>query len=177
MSKKREQLLEQSERLFDKHGFHTVGLKQIIKQSSVALMTLYNHFDSKEDLILEVLKRRETRYLNSLNDALDKKTNAELAQALAKAHMDWIRSYDSNGCMFLRAKEEFSLEQSENSEIVGFAEAHKNHLLTFFQEKGLDIREAIRLVLLFEGATALAEVFEVETVAQELAYSVEKLFS
>lgn len=177
MSKKREQLLDQSERLFDKHGFHTVGLKQIISEADVALMTLYNHFDSKEDLILEVLKRRELRYLNALDFSLDKKNPLDLALALTEAHMDWIRAYDSNGCMFLRAKEEYSLKATDNSEIASFAEEHKNHLLDFFQEKGLSKRESFRLVLLFEGATALAEVFKVETVAEEVAYSVHKLYS
>ncbi|KYG26086.1 TetR/AcrR family transcriptional regulator [Alkalihalobacillus trypoxylicola] len=177
MSKKREILLEQSERLFDRHGFHTVGLKQIIKESGVALMTLYNHFHSKEDLIIEVLKRRETRYLNQLNSSVKKTNSTDLVLALAEAHMDWIRSYNSYGCMFLRAKEEYSLNQEANSEIVGFAEKHKNDLVSFFLEKGLNKSEAIRVVLLFEGATALSEVFDVETVANEMKYSVKKLFS
>ncbi|GAB6930880.1 hypothetical protein JCM10914A_48630 [Paenibacillus sp. JCM 10914] len=175
MSKKRELLLEKSESLFDKHGFHTVGLKQIIEESGIALMTLYNHFDSKESLILEVLKRREARYFHSLDCSIDR--NNLSALALSDAHMDWIRSNGSNGCMFLRAKEEYSINESANMEIVGFAEQHKNRLMKTFHEKGLNKKEALRLVLLFEGATALAEVFEVETVAEELAYSVKKLFS
>ncbi|WP_078394514.1 TetR/AcrR family transcriptional regulator [Shouchella patagoniensis] len=175
MSKKREQLLEQSERLFDKHGFHTIGLKQIINESGVALMTLYNHFASKEALILEVLRRREERYLHSLDRSIGDKKSSALA--LAESHMNWIRSYNSSGCMFLKAREEYSVNQSYNSEIVDFAQQHKNRLLTFFQEKGLDEKEAIRLVLLFEGATALAEVFHVETIAEELTYSVKELFS
>ncbi|GAF24006.1 transcriptional regulator, TetR family [Bacillus sp. JCM 19047] len=60
MSKKREQLLAQSERLFDQHGFHAVGLKQVIKEAEISLMTMYNHFESKEALILEILKKKRS---------------------------------------------------------------------------------------------------------------------
>ncbi|WP_461610766.1 TetR/AcrR family transcriptional regulator [Cytobacillus kochii] len=175
MSKKKEQLLEKSEKLFDQHGFHTVGLKQIIKESNVALMTMYNHFASKEALILEVLRRREERYFDILENAISNQGN--LAIRLAEAHINWLRINGSNGCMFLRAREEYSLEPSFNSEIVGFTEQHKRRLIDFFTSKGLNSNEALRLELLFEGATALAEVFAIETVATEFHHSVSSLFS
>lgn len=68
MSEKKKAILKTAERLFDKHGFHAVGMKQIIEEADVALMTVYNHFQSKEHLIVEVLKRREERYMASLKD-------------------------------------------------------------------------------------------------------------
>jgi AcrR family transcriptional regulator len=37
-------------------GFRGVGLKQIIQEANVATMTLYNHFDSKDNLVEAVLK-------------------------------------------------------------------------------------------------------------------------
>ena len=45
----KQDLLEVAERLFYEHGFRGVGLKQIIQEANVATMTLYNHFDSKEN--------------------------------------------------------------------------------------------------------------------------------
>lgn len=115
MSKKREQLLAQSERLFDQHGFHAVGLKQVIKEAEISLMTMYNHFESKEALILEILKKREARYLQKLNQFTEKKNGKTFMLALAEAHLNWIRENGSNGCMFLRAKEEYSLAKTEQS--------------------------------------------------------------
>lgn len=46
-SEKREDVLNAAERLFYKHGFRGVGLKQIISEANVANMTLYNHFHLK----------------------------------------------------------------------------------------------------------------------------------
>lgn len=173
MSEKRKTILETAERLFDKHGFHAVGMKQIIEEAGVALMTVYNHFQSKEHLIVEVLKRREERYMASLKRHM--KSSSSIAVALATAHMDWLRANDANGCMFLRAKEEYSLHP-DHRDIIDYADKHKRQLMAFMVEQGLTKQEAIRLVLLFEGATALAEVLNMEDVAQELHYSAERLF-
>lgn len=56
MSIKKENLLKTAELLFYKYGFRGVGLKQIISEANVATMTLYNHFESKDHLVEEVLK-------------------------------------------------------------------------------------------------------------------------
>ena len=50
MSSKKEMLLNVAENLFYQHGFHSIGLKRIITDADIAIMTLYNHFDSKDDL-------------------------------------------------------------------------------------------------------------------------------
>lgn len=173
MSKKRQDLLEHAENLFYKHGFHSVGLKRVVTEADVALMTLYNHFDSKEDLILEVLKKREEKYFSFLKAAVRKNSSNFIALSLAEAHMDWIRSFGMNGCMFLRAKEEFSSDQNE---IVKYVNAHKKLLISFFQEHGFNDRESTRLTMLFEGATALSEILNVDDVANELKHSIEHLY-
>jgi len=175
MSKKREQLLERSERLFETNGFHAVGIKQLIKEADVSLMTLYNHFDSKEQLILAILQRREIRYMQLLKQSfLDENVDA---LAILETHSSWIKKNGANGCMFLRAKEEFSAGVSENEEIATFATQHKQRLVTLFNEQGFAKREALRLVLILEGATAMAEVFDLDDVVEETQLSVKALFS
>ncbi len=171
MSKKRESLLENAERLFYENGFHAIGMKRIISESDVALMTMYNHFDSKEDLILEVLKRREERYFEFLKTSLNE--NKNIALSLAEAHMDWILKNGSNGCMMLRAKEEYA---STNKEIGDIVIVHKKNLILFFQDSGFNNNQATRLAMLFEGATALSEVLEPKGVSKELMDTIEKLF-
>lgn len=59
MSSKKEDLLNKAEILFYEHSFHSIGLKRVINEANVAVMTLYNHFASKEDLIMEVLKEEK----------------------------------------------------------------------------------------------------------------------
>lgn len=165
MSKKKQDLIEHAEQLFYNHGIHAIGLKRIVKEANVALMTLYNHFDSKEDLILEVLKKREEKYFYMLKSYV-RNSKSSTVWSLAEAHIDWIRKHDRNGCMFLRAKEEFS--SNDDHEIVQYVNEHKRSLLAFFEELGFNHSEATQLVLLFEGATALSETLNVDDV--EMAF-------
>ncbi|ASK62356.1 TetR family transcriptional regulator [Virgibacillus phasianinus] len=172
MSKKKQDVMERAEQLFYDHGFHAVGLKRIVKEANVALMTLYNHFDSKEDLILEVLKRRDEKYFSILKSSV-RNSKDSIVWSLAEAHLDWIRKHDTNGCMFLRAKEEFS--SNDNYEIVQYVNAHKRSLLAFFEELGFNHSEAAQLVLVFEGATALSETLNVDDVAMAFRNSIKSM--
>ncbi|KIL43196.1 TetR/AcrR family transcriptional regulator [Jeotgalibacillus campisalis] len=176
MSKKRQDLVERADVLFYENGFHAIGLKRIVGEAGVALMTLYNHFDSKEDLILEVLNQRGERYFAYLEEAVSEgnaKDLASISRLLADSHVRWLRSEGSNGCMFLRAKEEYSFE---NQQIVKQVVAHKESLRSFFLTHGMTEKQALQLAMLFEGATALAEVHDLEDVANEFSDLVHMLF-
>ncbi|QQK75289.1 TetR family transcriptional regulator [Salicibibacter cibarius] len=172
MSKKKQNLIEHAEQLFYDHGFHAVGLQRIIKEANVALMTLYHHFDSKESLVLEVLKRREEKYFSILKSSV-RNSDSSIVWSLSVAHSDWIRKHDTNGCMFLRAKEEFS--SNDDHEIAQYVNQHKRSLLAFFAEVGLSHSEATQLVLLFEGATALSETLNVDDVTAALMHSIKSM--
>lgn len=65
---------------------------------------------------------------------------------LIRSPYDWIRKHDTNGCMFLRAKEEFS--SNDNYKIVQYVNI-KDHYWIFFEELGINNNEAAQLVLLF----------------------------
>ncbi len=58
----RQRIVETAERLFYAEGVRAVGIDRIIAEAEVAKMTLYNHFASKDDLILAVLQYREEKF-------------------------------------------------------------------------------------------------------------------
>ena len=60
-SAKRDHLIDTALRLFGRDGYHAVGIDRVIAEAGVARMTLYNHFKSKDELILAVLHRRDER--------------------------------------------------------------------------------------------------------------------
>lgn len=161
MSSKKEDLLIAAERLFYSNGFHAIGLKAIVKEAGVALMTLYNHFGSKEELILEILNRRELAYFAYLEQGL-KDEAGSLEERLAAGHLLWLKNSAANGCMFLRAKEEFS--NSSDQLIVQKVLAHKEQLIQFFMINGLSHAKAIQLSLLLEGATSLSETIDLKEI-------------
>src|SRR5690606_492380 len=108
----------------------------------------------KEELILEILNRRELAYFAYLEQALKDEVGS-LQEKLAVGHLHWLKNSAANGCMFLRAKEEFS--NSSDQSIVQKVLAHKEQLIQFFMASGLPHDKAIQLSLLLEGATSLAE--------------------
>lgn len=165
MSSKREDLLITAEQLFYTHGFHAIGLKAIVQEAGVALMTLYNHFASKEELILEILNRREQAYFDLLKKVLAEETGT-VQKKLASAHLLWLKNSASNGCMFLRAKEEFS--SVPNHSIVTRVNSHKENMIHFLQSYGLERTAALKLSLLFEGTTSMTETADIQEVEEVL---------
>ncbi|MFK3937477.1 TetR/AcrR family transcriptional regulator [Alkalihalobacillus sp. NPDC078783] len=166
MSKKREALLTSAEQLFYKNGFHSIGIKRVHEDAGVSLMTLYNHFQSKEELILEVLRKREERYFELL------KTNSPTILSIATAHLDWLQSHQ-NGCLFLRAKEEFP---GKNHMICQYVINHKNHLISFIEGCGYSAKDSFRLALLLEGATAMSEIHDTNQVREETLRMIGSIF-
>lgn len=159
-SLKKKAILKSAESLFYNHGFHAVGMKKVIEDAGVATMTLYNHFASKEQLIEEVLKQCETQYWSYLHSYVEKDSKSPFLQVV-KGHGKWMNEKGKNGCMFLRALEEYA---GTNNQIELIVRNHKNDLFQYFQdlarEKGFKQNEDIasQMMLLLEGATSMAEI-------------------
>ncbi len=52
MSSRRDHLVETATELFSKNGFRATGIDTVLEESGVAKKTLYNHFRSKDELII-----------------------------------------------------------------------------------------------------------------------------
>ncbi|MFL2109921.1 TetR/AcrR family transcriptional regulator [Marinilactibacillus psychrotolerans] len=176
MDSKSQNILDNAETLFYKHGFHAVGIKKIVSQAKVSIMTLYNHFGSKENLIIQVLDQREIRYIEYLKNALNderQQSKYETACTIALANTNWLKK-NSQGCLFLRAKEEYD---QINQDITNRVDTHKRSMLSFYKRLGFSEQEAMRLAIQIEGATALAETIEVDKVEEELVETLRLLFN
>jgi AcrR family transcriptional regulator len=57
-SEARERILRTADRLFYDEGIHAVGIKRLVEQAGVTQVTLYRHFNSKDELISAYLHRR-----------------------------------------------------------------------------------------------------------------------
>src|ERR1700754_5093262 len=55
----RRRLLDTATRLFYTEGIHAVGIDRIIAEASVAKATFYNHFPSKDDLVLAYIEEQD----------------------------------------------------------------------------------------------------------------------
>ena len=108
-SAKRQHLLSTAWRLFYRDGYRTVGIDTLLAEADVAKMTLYNHFASKEDLIVAVIQRRSDEVLDGLVGAV--KAAGRSPERRLLAVFDWLKtlfaSDDFKGCAFVRALSEY----------------------------------------------------------------------
>lgn len=102
----RDRLLEAAAGLFYEHGFHAVGLDRILDTVGVTKTTFYNHYESKDHLIVEILRRRDV--LETEEIAADMRRRAgddprgQLV-ALFDVLRDWFNDPAFRGCIFMNA--------------------------------------------------------------------------
>ena len=61
---KREQIVAEALKLFYREGFNATGVDKICTQAGVSKKTLYNHFKSKDELVLATLRQRDASFRN-----------------------------------------------------------------------------------------------------------------
>jgi len=108
---KRDDILATATRLFGEYGYQAIGVDRIRDEAAVSKMTLYNHFAGKEALVEAVLEQRHERFMASLKVAVEaQETLQGRLRAVFDWHARWFASERFQGCMFLRATEEYAKE-------------------------------------------------------------------
>jgi AcrR family transcriptional regulator len=164
MSDKRAALLETATALFAEHGYHAVGVDRIIAESGVAKMTMYRHFPSKEDLVVEVLRTRSDHFISGLTEFVDKYTAPmDRLKAVFVWHDRMFSEEAFYGCIFVQAAAEFS---DANSPIHKMSVACRQQLATLLKQLIGDVAGGRRagklsnlLLMMIDGATVNAQMF------------------
>jgi AcrR family transcriptional regulator len=124
----RDRLLQRALELFHAHGFREVGLDRIFNDVGVTKTTFYKYFESKDDLIVQVLRDRDAAETREWIRAI-RRIGGEDARAQLLAFFDlledWFRKPDFRGCLFLNAGAEFPLA---NDPVHQAANEHGRHL-------------------------------------------------
>lgn len=96
-------------KLFYRDGYRAVGIDTLLEAAGVAKMTLYNHFASKEDLIVTVLEQRSQGLLTAVDRAIDEagRTPTRRLSSVFDGLKAWFASDDFKGCAFIRALSEY----------------------------------------------------------------------
>jgi len=164
----RKNILDTAYRLFYHQGYNATGINQIIEEAGVAKATLYQHFKSKEDLLIGYLEtafeqtRSQLRYIASTE--LDAK---EKISAIFEYLSENADSKGFYGCNFLNIAGEIPVD---NVRVYDIIRQQKNETRAFFAEilKSDTMGElekqrtktlADGLYLLFDGALMACKVF------------------
>jgi AcrR family transcriptional regulator len=148
-----ERILETADRLFYRKGIRAVGVDTVAAEVGISKRTLYNHYPSKDALILAYLSRRFTPNRDSQGPPAEEILGAfdRLEQTLAKD--------DFRGCPFVNAVAELGETEHAANQI---ALAFKDHRRAWFRDRLVRLkvanpeRLAVQLYLLVDGAVASA---------------------
>lgn len=95
--------------LFYRDGYRAVGIDTLLAEAGVAKMTLYNHFPSKEALIVAVIEQRSGQLLAAIDDAIKEAGRSPMKRLLSvfDGLKQWFGTDDFKGCAFIRALSEY----------------------------------------------------------------------
>jgi AcrR family transcriptional regulator len=159
---KREELVRKALASFYRNGFQATGMDMIVEQSGISKTSIYNHFKTKEDLILAVLRLRDETFRNWLYRRMEALASDPKGQLLAMfdALGEWFQEVDFKGCMFIKASSEYQ-DQShpihkQSAEHKRIIEAHLGNLVAAAGYSN-PVFVARQLMVLKEGATVTAQ--------------------
>jgi AcrR family transcriptional regulator len=111
-SNTRRRLLESARHRFYRDGFRNVGLDQILDDVGISRTAFYKHFESKDDLMLEVLEALNGWIQSVFRDMIRERGGCSPAgqlRALFDVVERVIEPEDFHGCIFVNAAMEFPL--------------------------------------------------------------------
>ncbi len=163
MTRKRDQLIDAAVDLFYRNGFNATGIDRILSEAGVAKMTLYNHFASKDELILAALRRRDLSFREGLIGYVESHADSPKASLLAlfDAHRAWFEQSGFRGCMFINAAAEFA---GISDSIRQVADAHKKLVHAYVRglARAVGARDpdelADQMMLLLDGAISCRQI-------------------
>jgi AcrR family transcriptional regulator len=179
----RERLVVCAIELFYTHGFQAVGIDQVIAAAGVTKTTFYKHFESKTDLMVAAVQRRDEWELGAWMRAVQQLAGDDPRGQLL-AFFDvldiWFNDADFKGCLFLNTAAEFP---NPNDPVHQAAAAHKRTSRDAFRDlaaaAGVPDPEdfADRYTALFEGTLVLRQVHGRNDAAKVIKPAVESLLA
>ena len=153
----KERLIETASRLFYEQGYNSTGINQILKEAGVAKASMYDHFQSKEDICIAYLKQMDEQFVYNLTQYVNQR---EVGKAKVLAVFDFLSDFynaeNFRGCWCLNTMAEIP---QDDERIKAEIRSQKQSLREIIQQlvsENLEVKAgdtlADELYLLYEGA-------------------------
>jgi AcrR family transcriptional regulator len=178
----RQQILEIASQLFYQKGTQNVGINEVIAQSGVAKRTLYRHFPSKDDLILEVMQHRANQWTTWFEEAVNSKGGTAKERLLATFDVlqTWYSEPHFRGCPFINVVLEIADASHPAHQVsVQLREKIRTYIMQLASEAGVSdpIAFSQQYLLLIGGASLMATIEGNSTGAQFAKHTLEVLIA
>jgi len=130
----RDQIVQVAYEMFQRSGFHAVGLDAILAEVGVTKTTFYNHFPSKDALIQETLEWKDRWWQETFREVLRKHggdTPRGQLLAIFDALDDFFSCGGFNGCFFVNVALQYPAMHSPAHQA---AAAHKRAMEDIIRE-------------------------------------------
>jgi AcrR family transcriptional regulator len=177
---KKQELIKAAFNLFCEKGFHASGIDLILKEAEISKMTLYNHFSTKDDLILEVLNYAHEIFVKNVLEkvsALKIKPKSKIIK-LIEIIEESTKKKKAIRCIFINASAEFP---DLKNPIHKAASAHKllteSYIKNLLKEAKLKNSEYLSKVIhsLLQGALVMTQVTGEKTYYADVKKAVSNL--
>jgi TetR/AcrR family transcriptional regulator, transcriptional repressor for nem operon len=165
---KHARILEKASRLFRERGFSDVSVAEIMKATGLTHGPFYNHFPSKEGLMVEAVRHASEEGLKTLESAprSEKGKREFVSNYLSAEHRDC----PEDGCLIAALASEIAREPAVRSAMTAHVKAMVAKMSSHFPwKKGRSARgEAIRMLSCVLGALILARAIDDEELSREI---------
>lgn len=175
VEKRREEIVDACETLYQTHGFKEITIKDISKVTSFSRPTIYNYFETKEEIFLALYQREYERWNADLLEIRKEEslTKEELAKRIA------VSLEKREQLLKLLSMNNYDMEANSRTEfLTKFKEAYgaslegmDEILQKFLPEKSVAERQEFRYIFFpfMFGIYPYAKVTEKQKVAMEEA--------
>lgn len=87
IDKRREEIMDACEKLYETKGFHSITIKDISVETSFSRPSIYNYFQTKEEIFLGILTREYLKWNRDIENIIEDKKQLngdKLAKEIAK---------------------------------------------------------------------------------------------
>ncbi|WCT09899.1 TetR/AcrR family transcriptional regulator [Mucilaginibacter jinjuensis] len=121
-----DKIMETAERLFYEQGYNLTGINQIIEEANISKPSLYNHFKSKNDLLLAYLDQAYSKWFEDLAIfTAGMTTPFDRLIALFDYRISRQIKTDFKGCAFVKISGEVS---NDNIDVFERTKKYKNDI-------------------------------------------------
>jgi len=163
----KEKLIGVAGRLFHKQGYNLTGINQVIEEADIARGSMYNHFQSKTDLLIAYLEQFQEEWFRSLEEFLRPITDPKKRLlALFEYRIRRQQRAEFSGCPFTKISAEIGNEEAEVLKTVQkFKDSVRSYiagLVAQVKHRNILTNEALTemIYLMMEGGLVSAAIYK-----------------